>query len=136
MPLKKVSQKEFKRKYKPWITDKIISKIVIKNRVFKKLIKCKNPDQKSQLNVQFKLLKNEITSLTRESKKQYYKTFFSANKNNLSKIWKGIKEFVNIKSKNFDQPNCLIDNGKNITNPNEIANSFIQKVKIANYSYF
>ena len=68
MPLKNVSQKEFKCKYKPWITDKILKKIVIKNRVFKKLIKCKNPDQKSQLNVQFKLLKNENTSLTRESK--------------------------------------------------------------------
>ena len=54
-------------------------------------IKCKNPDQKSQLNVQFKLLKNEITALTRESKIQYYETFFSANKNNLNKIWKDIK---------------------------------------------
>ena len=28
------------------ITDKILRKIAIKNRVFKKLIKCKNPDQK------------------------------------------------------------------------------------------
>ena len=56
MPLKKVSQKEFKRKYKPWITDKIIRNIVIKNRIFKKCIKCKNHDQKSHLNVQFKLL--------------------------------------------------------------------------------
>ena len=35
MPLKKVSQKEFKRKYKPWITDKILRKIVIKNRILK-----------------------------------------------------------------------------------------------------
>ena len=39
-----------------------------------------NPDQKSQFNVKFKLLKNEITALTIESKKQYYETFFSANK--------------------------------------------------------
>ena len=70
MALKKVSKKEFKRKYKPWITDKILRKIVIKNRILKKIIKCKNPDQKSQLNVQFKLLKNEITALTRESKKK------------------------------------------------------------------
>ena len=38
----------------------------------KKFINCKNPDQKSQLNVQFKLLKNEITALTRESKNKYY----------------------------------------------------------------
>ena len=88
LPPKTVSQKEFNRKYKPWITDKILRKIAIKNRVLKKLIKCKNPDQKSQLNVQFKLLKKEITALTRESKKQYYETFFSANKNNLSKFGK------------------------------------------------
>ena len=76
MPLKKVSQKEFKRKYKPWITDKIIRNIVIKNIICKQFIKCKNPDQKSQLNVQCKLFKNEITALTRESKKQYYETLF------------------------------------------------------------
>ena len=65
MPLKKVSQNNFKRKYKPWITDKLRRKIVIKNIILKKLIKCKNPDQKSQLNIQFKLFKNEITALTR-----------------------------------------------------------------------
>ena len=41
------------------------------------------------------------------------KIFFSANKNNLSKIWKDIKEIINIKSKNVDQPTYLIDNDKN-----------------------
>ena len=41
MPLKKVSQKEFKRKYKPWITDKILRKIVIKNRLLKNSLNIK-----------------------------------------------------------------------------------------------
>ena len=78
------------------------------------------------------MIKNHILMFNLNFKKmklqhlQYYETFFSANKNNLSKIWKGIKEIVNIKSKNFDQPTCLIDNDKNITHPNEIANSFNQ----------
>ena len=72
MPLKE----EFNRRYIQWITDKILGKIVIKNRIFKKFINCQNPDKKSQLNIQFKLLKNEITALTRESKKQYYESFF------------------------------------------------------------
>ena len=71
-----MSQKEFKRKYKPWITDKILRKVELKNRLLKKFIKCKNPDQKSQLNVQFKLLHNEITALTRESKNNIMKHFF------------------------------------------------------------
>ena len=69
MPLKKVSQKEFKRKYKPWITNKILRKIEHKNKIFKKFIKCKNVEQKSQLKSIFNLLKNEITALTQESKK-------------------------------------------------------------------
>ena len=43
-----------------------------------------------------------------------------------SKIWKGIKEIVNIKSKHFNQPTCLVENDKTITNPNEIANSINQ----------
>ena len=69
MPLKKVSQKDFKRKYKPWITNTILKKIEHKNKIFKKFIKCKMADQKSLFKDQFNILKNEITSLTRESKK-------------------------------------------------------------------
>ena len=34
--MKKMSQKEFKRKYKPWISDEIIRKIKHKNKIFKK----------------------------------------------------------------------------------------------------
>jgi hypothetical protein len=50
----------------------ILQKFEYKNNVFKKYIiyKCKNADQKSQLNDQFKLLKNEVTSLSRESIKK------------------------------------------------------------------
>ena len=73
---------------------------------------------------QFNILKNEITSLTRESKKEYYTTYFSNNKKNLNKIWKGIKDIINVKSKNYDQPTCVIQGDKNVSNPNEIANSF------------
>ena len=52
--------------------------------------------------------------------------FFSTNKNNLRKIWKGIKEIINIKSKNFDQPTCILQDEKAITNQNEISNCFNQ----------
>ena len=91
MPLKKISQKEYKRRFKPWITDVILKKIKFKDKVFHKYLKCKNKEQKSELNTQYKTLKNEITDLCRKGKKQYYHKFFSENKNNLKKIWKGIK---------------------------------------------
>ena len=47
------------------------------------------------------------------------------NRKNLQNIWKGIKEIINIKSKNYDQPTCLLDQDKIITDPCEMANSFL-----------
>ena len=124
MPMKKVSQKEFKRKFKPWISDDILHKIKYKNKIFKKYIKCKVADRKRDLNTEYKQLKNEITTLTKLSKKLYYEKYFSNNRKNIQKIWKGIKEIINIKSKNFDHPTCLLDGDKNITNPTKMANTF------------
>ena len=43
---------------------------------------------------------------------------------NLQKTWKGIKEIINIKSKNFDYPTCLQVGDANITEPTAITNSF------------
>ena len=100
MPLRKVSKSEYKRRFKPWLTDMILAKINKKNKAFKKHIKCKDPATKEQLIIQLKTMKNEITTLTRQSKKDYYNHYFSTNTNNLKKIWKGIKEIISIKYAN------------------------------------
>ena len=60
----------------------------------------------------------------RTGKKAYYKKYFSEHRNNLQKIWKGIKEIINIKSKNFDHLTCIQEGDHNITDPSKIANSF------------
>ena len=39
-----------------------------------------------------KNLKKEVTYLIRTSKKEYYKQYFAKNKDNIKKIWKGIKD--------------------------------------------
>ena len=59
-----------------------------------------------------------------DSKKDYYKQYFTENKDNLQKIWKGIKEIIYIKSKNYRQPTCIIDSNKTITDPKQIADTF------------
>ena len=69
-------------------------------------------------------MKNEITALTRRSKKEYYNNYFSTNKNNLQKIWKGIKEIINIKSKSFSQPTCIVEDKNTLSKPKDIANAF------------
>ena len=124
VPLKKLSQKQFKQRFKPWISDKILDKIALKNKFLQRSAKCKNSVEKINLYNRFKDLKNEITDLTRKGKKEFYEKYFAENKNNLKKIWKGIKDIVNIKAKNFDQPTCIQNGDKTITKPSEISNAF------------
>ena len=124
MPLRKISNREFKQKYKPWVTNTILNKISEKHKLFKKYLNCKNDARKVELFSNFKLLKNEITHDIRTSKKAYYQKYFTEHKGNLQKIWKGIKEIINIKSKNYDHPTCLQVGDHNITDPIQISNSF------------
>ena len=124
MPLRKKTRKEFKQKFKPWISKNILFKISEKNKVLRKYIHSKNTDTKFTLLEEFKKLKNEITLLTRTGKKAYYKKYFTENKNNLQKMWKGIKEIINIKSQNYDYPTCLEVGDTTITDPVAISNSF------------
>ena len=107
MPLRKITQREFKQKYKPWISNTILTKIKEKNKTFRKYLNCKNGIRKAELYSHFKTLKNDLTSDTRTSKKAYYQKYFNDHKDNLQKIWKGIKEIINIKSKKIDHPTCL-----------------------------
>ena len=123
-PRKKVTQKEFKQRFKPWITDDITSKIKDKNKILNKISKSKNANEKAELRMEFNRRKNEITRLIRISKKDYYERYFTKHKENLGKVWKGIREIINIKAKCSDYPTCIIDNKETITDPVEIANRF------------
>ena len=85
---------------------------------------CKNNTKKAEFYQQFKLLKNYITQLIRSGKKSYYQRYFTENKNNIQKVWKGIKEIINIKSRNFDYPTCILEKDENFTDPLKICSSF------------
>ena len=70
MPLRRLTQKEYERRFKPWITDKLLDKIDKKNKAFRKYMNCKGTlEIKTQMHIEFKIIKNEITNLTRQSKK-------------------------------------------------------------------
>jgi len=124
MPLKKISKIEFKRRFKPWITNNILTKIKSKNSLFKKFVTSKDNAQKDEYKRLFSTSKNEITLLIKESKKAYYNNFFTRYRENLQKIWSGIKSIINIKSKNFDVPTCVSHEDQNVTKPKEIADKF------------
>ena len=124
MPWKKLSKKEHKRKYKPWISDTILNKIKDKNKKFDKYAKCKDMKRREILKNEFRIVQNEITDLTRKNKKEYYNRYFTENKANMRKIWKGINEIVNVKTKVLNSPSIIKSNGKTIVDPKEISTCF------------
>ena len=124
MPLVKVSNKIHKRRYKPWITAGIRKSMLNRDKLLRKITKAKNPARKSTLETEYKIKRNQIVEITRTSKKDFYKEYFTANNGNLRKVWQGIKDIINIKSRSFESPTSINDNGNIITNPQDISNCF------------
>ena len=126
MPLKKLSKIELKRKTKPWVTQEIVNKIRLKSKTYKKYIKCKDTqiNLKHVLFEEYKFLKNEITSLLRRSKKDYYRNYFNKNKKNIHKTWEGIKEIINLKSSKIKSPSFIKDNNLIHSDNMSISNCF------------
>ena len=125
LPLKKITKTEYKRKFKPWITQGILISMKRRNKLFGKYIRIKNIPKKMELYTEYKSLRNRIIDIIHQSKETYFRNYFEKNTNNIRNIWKGINQIVNVKSKSYDSPTCLSDsNGQSITDPAEISNSF------------
>ena len=124
MPLKKLTNKQYKRKYKPWITHGILTSMRRRDKLLHQFIRTKDPNSKLALHTEYKLLRNKILQLTKLNKQIFYKNYFTSNNNNLRKIWQGIKQIINIKNKLYDSPVCITEKNKVITDPSEVANSF------------
>ena len=92
--------------------------------MFKKFAKCQDQDLKIMYQTNYKLLKNELSLMMKNSKTEFYRNYFVNHKQNLQKTWKGIKEIVNIKNKTMHYPSCINDYDKHITEPAEIAEKF------------
>ena len=123
LPLKKVSKKELKQQFKPWITTGIRKSIKVRDKLFNKYINSKNHN-KEQIHNEYKRYRNLIVSLTRLSQKKYYQSYFNDNYNNIRKTWDGIKSIINISNMKSMSLSSLNVNNKINTNPVDIANCF------------
>ena len=124
LPLKKITKKEFKQRFKPWITSGIQKSIKIRDKFLKLYIKSKNIYLKENYHKIYKTYRNQIVSLTKQSKKNHYQNYFTVNYNNIKKTWDGIKSIINISNNKSAMPSMLNNNNKTITNPTKIANQF------------
>ena len=88
-----------------------------------------------------------VTSKLRKAKKEYFNAFFQENKNNIKETWNGIRNLINLSKKSTKSINKLVDNGKEVTNPIEMAdiiNNFYinigknveEKIPKANKTFF
>ena len=124
MPLKRLTKREIKQQYKPWITNGIRKSIKRREKYYKKIIKAKDEVIKEDYHSKYKEIRNAIVTLCRQSKKMHFQKFFLENANNAKKTWKGIKSIINVNSSMTCQPISLLVNNELITEPKDIANAF------------
>ena len=124
IPFRKVTKKEYKQRFKPWITNEILKKMKQRDKLFKIYTRLKNHNRRNDLHMQYKQLRNNILEMTRISKKEFYKNYFENNNRNLRKVWQGIREIINVKSKHSDLPTCISSDNSFISCPKQISNEF------------
>ena len=71
---------------KPWINEKIISKIKAKHIYSYKYSKSRDPKHKKTI----RILRNQINHEIRRSKYLYFKNFFENNKGNIKRHWNAV----------------------------------------------
>ena len=72
-----------------------IVKSNVKNRLYKQICQATNSTRRDTLHQKFKNYRNQIVTLSRLCKENYFKTYFETNKNDSNRIWYGIKIQIN-----------------------------------------
>ena len=124
MPLRKVTLKEIKQQYKPWIKKEILSSIRKREKFYKNIIKAKDKVIKEEYHKKYKALRNQILNQCRHSKNVYIQKLFLENAKNVKNTWKGIKSIININSKSKVHPTSLLVANELISDPKIVADTF------------
>ena len=95
-----------------------------RNYLFRKFQRSKNSVIKQNLFIRYKNLRNSIKNNIADSKKQYFNNYFEYNKNNISKIWEGIRSIVNLKNKSANYVTSLNHQGSTLSDQQQIAEVF------------
>ena len=97
-----------------------------RDKLFSKYSKLKQKDVQTAISLynEYELIRNKVTSMKRDNKLKYYKTFFESNKNKMSSTWKGIRSIVNISNSSKKDIMIVNSKGKKVTDPKKIAKLF------------
>ena len=92
MPLRKMSRKEVKLMFKPWISYDILKMMKERDSLKYKFNHTKDQSKKADLDKRYKELKNKIIENTRKNKKSYFQDFFGKNAKDIKKYMERNKE--------------------------------------------
>ena len=73
---------------------------------------------------QYKIWRNKVTELINDSKKRQYQAIIEENNNKSSSVWRIFKEPGATKNKSKCAAGAILIDGKEITDPQDIANEF------------
>ena len=94
-----LTKRQKKTLQKPWITSEILLEIRIRNNLFDRFCKSKNPSSKAYLYDVYKKQRNLVSQKIRNSKQKYNSKYFEENMKNAKKVWRQIKSIVSLKPK-------------------------------------
>ena len=121
IPLRKITQKELKQQYKPWITNDMLRSINAREKLYKKFIKAKDEKAKKDYHKMYRELRNQILTKCRNSKKEYFQNFFIKNADDVKKHVEG-NQLIEL----IDIINTL--SIKKATSPHSIPSDIFQQI--------
>ena len=65
-----------------------------------------------------------MVSEIRENKSEYYNCYFTVHNSNMKKMWSGTRSIINMNKKAGYSISHLTHNGKEISDPMKMANTF------------
>ena len=98
-PLQLTSDRKRKSCNNPWIVKPILTTITMKSKLYKRMIKIKNPFKNCELEDKVKGYKANLTKLIRINKAKHFNNYFLENKKNLLNTCDGIRGVININKK-------------------------------------
>ena len=117
-PYVRLSRK--RAKDKPWVTTCLKRSINEKNKLFKKYLINRTPENGAN----YRNYGNKLRTMIRKAEINYYRKIFDQKENNIKNLWKHLGSFLNSSRKNTKvRIDKLLVNGKELTNTKDIADS-------------
>ena len=114
----------------PWITDQIRTLIKQKNYHHKKAQKAGSSNEWTK----YRELRNRVTKLIRDSRRNYYSNMIEENSSDSNKVWQALKTTISSNTKSTQTGSLEVD-GESISEPKNISTSFRTFFKVVRNSF-